>query len=71
MSCYFIKSHNPSDYLTIERETDEGFVVRITREYDGYKKVVTDFIEKTFFESCVRTGYLTKVENTNSSAIVA
>ncbi len=66
MSCYSIKSHNPCDYLTIEKETEDGFVVKITREFDGYQKVITDFIEKALFESCIRTGYLTKVENIES-----
>ncbi len=63
MSCYSIKSHNPCDYLTIEQETDEGYVVKITREFDGYSKVITDFIDKSLFDSCIRTGYLKKVEN--------
>ena len=63
MSCYSIKSHNPCDYMTIEQETDEGYVVKITRELDGYTKVTTDFLDKELFESCIRTGYLTKIEN--------
>ncbi len=71
MSCYSIKSHNPCDYLTIEKETEDGFVVRITREFDGYQKVATDFIERELFESCVRTGYLKKMENISASVVVA
>ncbi len=71
MSCYSIKSHNPCDYLTIEKETEDGYVVKIIREFDGYQKVETDFIEKSLFESCLRTGYLKKVENIDSLTIVA
>lgn len=53
---------NSSDYLTIVREMDDGFVVRITRDLDGYEDVKTDYISKELFESCIRTGYLTEVK---------
>ncbi len=71
MSCYSIKSHNPCDHLTIENETENGFVVKITREFDGYNQVTIDFIDKDLFESCLRTGYLTKVEDVQSLTVVA
>ncbi|MFI3258098.1 MAG: hypothetical protein R3Y36_07360 [Spirochaetales bacterium] len=71
MSCYSISSHNPNDFLTVERETEDGFVVRIVRDLDGYEKVTTDFIERKLFESCLRTGYLKKVEDVQSSVTVA
>ena len=43
-------------------ETDEGYVVRIVRDKDGFDDVTTDFISRSLFESCIRTGYLTKIE---------
>lgn len=64
MGSYTLKSlGNSSDYMTILREMDDGYVVRIVRDKDGYTDVTTDFISKTLFDSCVRTGYLTKIAN--------
>ncbi|QTQ12161.1 hypothetical protein HRI96_08110 [Treponema parvum] len=63
MGAYTLKSIGSSnDYMTIEREMDDGYVVRIVRDRDGYDEVTTDFISKSLFESCVRTGYITKIE---------
>jgi len=59
---YALKSHNSSDYLTVEKELDDGFVIRIVRDKDGYEEIVTDFISKVLFDSCIRTGYLTEIE---------
>ena len=48
--------------MTIIKETEDGYVVRIVRDKDGYDDITTDFISKSLFESCIRTGYLTKIE---------
>lgn len=62
MGSYTLKSIGKStDYMTIVREMEDGYVVRIVRDKDGYNDVTTDYISKTLFESCVRTGYLTKI----------
>lgn len=64
MGSYTLKTvGKTSDYMTIVREMDDGYVVRIVRDKDGYSDVTTDYISKTLFESCVRTGYLTKMDN--------
>lgn len=63
MKSYTLKSiGNVSDYMTILREMDDGFVVRIVRDRDGYEDVKNDYISRELFESCIRTGYLTEVE---------
>ena len=59
---YALKSHNSNDYLTVEKELDDGFVIRIVRDKDGYEEIATDFISKVLFDSCIRTGYLTEIE---------
>jgi hypothetical protein len=51
-----------NDFITLLRETDEGFVIRIVRDKDGYNEIINEFMSKELFETCVRTGYLTKVE---------
>ncbi|MBQ1198331.1 MAG: hypothetical protein UH788_01165 [Treponemataceae bacterium] len=72
MQTYLLKSHSQSnDYMTLLEEVDEGYIVRIVRDKDGYEEVITDFISKMLFDSCVRTGYITKVEDVKLSAITA
>lgn len=64
MGFYSLKSHtNSTDYMEIMREMEDGFIVKIVRDKDGYKDVTTDFISATLFDSCVRTGYITKIES--------
>lgn len=63
MGSYTLKSiGKSSDYMTILREVEDGYVVKIVRDRDGYNDVSTDYISKTLFDSCVRTGYLTRIE---------
>ena len=72
MQTYLLKSHSQSnDYMTLLEEVNDGYIVRIVRDKDGYEEVVTDFISKMLFDSCVRTGYITKVEDAKLSAITA
>ena len=72
MQTYLLKSQSQSnDYMTLLEEVDEGYIVRIIRDKDGYEEVITDFISKMLFDSCVRTGYITKVEDAKLSAITA
>lgn len=69
MGSYLLKSLNKtSDYMTIVRELDDGYVVRIVRDKDGYNDITTDYISKTLFDSCIRTGYLTKMETAEDKA---
>ncbi len=51
-----------TDYMTIIRELEDGFVVKIVRDMDGYNDIKTDYISKELFDSCVRTGYLTEIK---------
>lgn len=63
MGTYTFKSIKKNkDYMTIVRETEDGYVVRIVRDKDGYTDVTTDYMSKTLFDSCVRTGYITKID---------
>ena len=65
MKSYTLKSIGKNtDYLTIMREMEDGFVVRIVRDLDGYEDIKTDYISKELFESCIRTGYLTEITET-------
>ncbi|MBP3607198.1 MAG: hypothetical protein J6J11_02605 [Treponema sp.] len=70
MGTYTLKTIGKStDYMTIIKEMEDGYVVKIVRDEDGYDDVTTDYISKTLFDSCIRTGYLTKVA-TEEKAVV-
>jgi len=63
MKSYTLKSiGKTSDYMTILREMEDGFVVKIVRDLDGYEDVKTDYISRELFDSCIRTGYLTEIK---------
>ena len=68
MDFYRLKSSNPTDYMTILREMEDGFVVKIVRDRDGYEEETTDFLSKSLFESCLRTGYIEKIPTENKLA---
>jgi len=62
LKSYTLKSiGNSSDYMTVVREMEDGYVVRIVRDRDGYEEVKTDYIGKELFETCIRTGYLVEI----------
>ena len=72
MKSYTLKSiGNASDYMTVMREMEDGYVVRIVRDRDGYDEVKTDYISKELFDSCIRTGYLTEIEEPVKIAVNA
>jgi len=67
MATYTLKTIGKSaDYMTIVREMDDGYVVRIVRDKDGYEDVTTDYLSKALFDTCIRTGYITKVQESNA-----
>ncbi len=46
---------------------EDGYVVKIVRDKDGYDDVTTDYISKALFDSCIRTGYIKKVQETETA----
>ncbi len=72
MKHYSLKSlGNKNDYMTILKETDDGFVIKIVRDMDGYEDVTNDFLSRELFDSCIRTGYLTEIEEPVKVAVNA
>ena len=56
MAVYTLKSIGKNtDYMTVVREMDDGYVVRIVRDKDGYEDVTTDYLSKALFDTCLRT----------------
>lgn len=52
-------------------EINEGYIVKIIRDRDGFEDISTDFLSRDLFESCLRTGYLTKSTVSQKKAITA
>ncbi|MBQ9237798.1 MAG: hypothetical protein IJ191_00560 [Treponema sp.] len=72
MKRYAVKSMgNNADFMTIIREMEDGFVVRIVRNRNDYEETKTDYISKELFDTCIRTGYLTEVVEPVAVAISA
>lgn len=73
MKFYLIKStQGQHSYCSIINESEDGYTIKICRDIDGYTKTSEDFIEKSLFELCLRTGYISEVKNaTAHKAFVA
>ena len=70
MGTYTLKSIGKlQDYMTIVKKTEDGYVVRIVRDKDGYNEITTDFISQSIFDTCIRTGYLTKIETAEDKLV--
>ncbi len=69
MKNYYIRSNPGSgDYLSVINETEEGFMVRIYRDLDGYVKIIDEYMSRMLFESCLRTGYICEMEAASAFA---
>lgn len=56
-------NHSAATTMEIIEEKSEGFVVSIVQEFENCRKATRDYISRELFDSCLRTGYLTKVES--------
>jgi len=52
-----------STIMEIIEEKAEGFIVSIIQDFENCQKITEDFMTRDLFDSCLRTGYLIKVEN--------
>ncbi|MBQ1832192.1 MAG: hypothetical protein II563_02620 [Treponema sp.] len=71
MGNYTLKTiGNHNDRMTVIKEVEDGYVVRITRDKDGYTDVTTSYIHRALFESCLRTGYIVKIDDASDKLAV-
>jgi len=62
MKRYSIKSiPGVTKYIDILKETDDEFLVRITRNNNGSIKTSEETIPRNLFNICVQTGYLNPI----------
>lgn len=63
MQRYTIRSTaDRQDYVEIQRETPDGFQVRIVRSRDGFQEATESYMERHLFEMCLKTAYLVPAE---------
>ncbi len=61
---YKIKSsEGVNSFMEILKEQHDGYEVIITCIYEDYKKEMKEFLNKQLFDTCLRTGYLTPIDN--------
>ena len=72
MEYYALKGYGETkDYMQIVNKLDDGYVVKIVRDMDGYDDITTDFMSQELFDTCIRTGYIVKIESVEKLAVNA
>ena len=62
MKRYNIKSQNgKTEFIDILKDLVDDFLVRLTRDKDGFVKTSEETMSRHLFEMCLKTGYLTLV----------
>ena len=46
------------EYIDIIREIEDGYLIRLTRIYDGNEKCTEETITRHLFNLCLKTGYI-------------
>lgn len=60
---YRVKSsEGVQKFVEITREYPDGYDMIVTDIHEDYKKEHKEFINRHLFETCLRTGYLIKIE---------
>jgi hypothetical protein len=54
-----------TEYIDILKETDCEYIVRFTRNSQGYVKTTEETITRHLFNICVQTGYLNPVSESS------
>ncbi len=69
MKRYCIKCRTGKlEYFDIISESDNGYMIKITRLSDGSEKTVEEAMSKSLFDMCMKTGYIFKLEDEATSA---
>jgi hypothetical protein len=56
------------EYVDILKENEEGFMIRVTKIFDGYEKIIEESISRHLFELCLKTGYIYAMKEAASVA---
>lgn len=58
----FFFANKIDGYMTLLREMKDGYIVKIQRFGDIPKQNYIDYISKTLFNSCIRTGFIKEIQ---------
>ena len=59
MKRYCIKSNDSRvEFVDVLKEIEDGFLVRYTRQKDGYEKITEDTMSRHLLDICLKTGYI-------------
>jgi hypothetical protein len=65
---YYIKCISDRlEYFDILKETQDGFLVKVTRKKDESEKVIEEFLARSLFDICLKTGYIYELDKKTSS----
>ena len=68
MKRYSIKSlPGYVEYIDILKEMDNEYLVRFTRNNNGYVKTTEETITRHLFNICVQTGYLNPISESSAA----
>ncbi|MDR3166785.1 MAG: hypothetical protein LBT93_02485 [Treponema sp.] len=68
MKRYYIKCRpGRIEYFDILKETTDGFLVKVTRKKDENERVIEEFMTRSLFDICLKTGYIYELNNAASS----
>jgi len=49
------------EFIDILKETEDGYLIRLTRLNDGTEKITEETITRHLFNICLKTGYLNEL----------
>ena len=55
------------EYFDIISEESDGLRIRLTRLRDGHERIIEEFMSRSLFDTCVKTGYIYEMENQSVS----
>jgi len=56
-----------TEYIDILKETDGEYLVRFTRDSNGYTKTTEETITRHLFDICVQTGYISPMSESSAA----
>jgi hypothetical protein len=56
------------EYFDIIEEIEDGYLVRLTRIYDGSEKISEETMTRHLFNICLKTGYIYELLSQTTAA---
>jgi hypothetical protein len=57
-----------TEFFDILSEKNDGYIVRLTKIYDGSEKISEEFISRRLFDICSKTGYILEMQQAAATA---